>query len=371
MKKKDEKFSRYYELPKDEVLTKEEKQLIESVDMERIHDMTLKHIHNDNKSQVLPFKRSFIKAAVILCMLIGIGSATVYASSNTAIKQVIGNVLGINQTEILTIGETIENKNYRLTVHEYASDSHVGTVIVSMEAISDKAKEMFKLNNNILLDKLGILGTIGYGMGFIEELEEANIKYLKIEFNASREVDYKDGLTFTMEGMRNKIKVPIIKTTLLKIKEIDVKESVSYPVNYSLMEYSELGFTLSGTVDTEKMNKNEIELNNQSITIDFVNGESVLFYYSYQEPKTMSMKDKIDDSIVSQNSDGSASVTRNTKEDKVYDEISIVNDEWFSGASTGGYHGDGKTTSIFSFSKKMDWSLVESITINDTKIAMD
>jgi ssRNA-specific RNase YbeY (16S rRNA maturation enzyme) len=258
MKKKEDAYSKYYELPNDEIVTEEEKLFIESVDMERIHDLTLQRIHNDNKSKVISFKRSFIKAAIILCAFIGIGTASVYAASNTAIKQVIGNVLGISQTEILTIGETIENKNYRLTVHEYASDSHVGTVIISMEALSNKAKEMFKLNNNILLGKLERVGAIGYGMGFIEELEEENIKYLKINFSASREADYKDGLTFTMEGMRNKIKIPILKTTELMTKKINVEESPKYPANYHLMEYSELGFTLSGTVDNDKMNKNEI-----------------------------------------------------------------------------------------------------------------
>ncbi len=371
MKKKENAYSTYYELPKDENLTIEEKLLIESVDMERIHDMTLNRIQNEPKSKVLPFSRSFIKAAIILCTFIGIGTATVYASSNTAIKQVIGNVLGINQTEILTIGEAIENKNYRLTVHEYASDSHVGTVIISMEALSDKAKEIFKQNNNILLTKLERLGSIGYGMGFIEEMEEENVKYLKISFSASREVDYKDGLTFTMEGMKNKIKIPIIKTTELITKEIDVKESAKYPMNYSLMEYSELGFTLSGTVDIEKMNRNEINIDNQSITIEFVNGESILFYDRYQESRTMPKVDNIKGSVETQNSDGSVSVTANTKDDIDYNIIDTVNDEWFSGSSTGGYNGDGMVTSIFIFSKKMDWSLVKSITINNTKIPMN
>lgn len=368
MMKKENTYSKYYELPKDETLNEDEKRLIESVDMGRIHDMTLNRVYNDSKSKGITFKRNFIKAAIILCTFIGIGTATVYASSNGTVKQVIGNILGINQTEILTIGETIENKNYRLTVHEYTSDSHVGTVIISMEALSDKAKEMFKLNNNALLDKLERIGSIGYGMGFIEEMGEENVKYLEINFHASREVDYNDGLTFTMEGMRNKIKIPIIKTTDLIVKEIDVRESIKYPVNYYQMEYSELGFTLLGTVDSDKMNKNEIEIDNHSITIEFLSGDNTLFYDSYQEHKKVPTNE---DSVVTHDSNGSDSVVANTKEDIDYNNITYFNDEWFSGAAIGGYNGDGRTTSIFSFSKKMDWSLVKSITINNTVIPIN
>jgi hypothetical protein len=102
-----------------------------------------------------------------------------------------------------------------------------------------------------------------------------------------------------------------------------------------------------------------------------VNGESILLSNYYQESNRVPIEELIKDSVVTQDSKGSVSVTTNTKEDIEYNTINNINDEWFSGSSTGGYNGDGTVTSIFSFSKKMDWSLVKSITINDTKISME
>ncbi len=371
MKKVNNGYKKYYELPKNEVLSEEEKHVIESVNMKRIHDRTMNLIHSEEQTRSLPYKFSFIKAAVILLAFIGIGTATVYASTNTVVKQVIGNLLNINQTEILTIGEVIENKHYRLTVHEYVSDSRNGTVIISMEALSDMAKEKFKENNNNILHELDHLGAIGYGMGFIDEMEEENIKYLKISFTASREVDYKEGLTFTMEGMKNRIRIPIIKTTPLFEKELNIVESDKYHVNFHKIEYSELGFALHGTVDDKKLNTKETPLDNISITIDFLDGESILFYSSYQETRNKPKDDNLKSSnqIEAPNHIKGDGVSSNTTSYSINDQINIFHEDWFSGA--GGSFDDGSYVSIFSFSKKMDWSKVKSITINEVLIPMN
>ena len=333
--------------------------LLNQVDAERIHQLTMKKIQKDRKL-IFPFQRQLFKAALTACIVLCISGATVFAAANEAVRETISSLLGISQTEILAVGKSIESKDYKLFVHEIACDSYTGIVTISVEALSPKAKKTFM--NDIIIHKLGHLGSVGYGLGELEDLQNGYTRYFSFSFNVGN-ARYKDsGLNFSMEGISKKIKIPITQTIKLAELDIEVPTTYGYSVSYQKLYYSELGFTLLGKLENEDFN-NE----NSLIMLEFMDGSTSKFYHYFNEHEDPMYDNDLNAAEAPAiTNDIETSVTNATAVSPESNNIIDFDNEWFSG---GGVSCDtGIVTSIFSFSKKMDWSTVKSITVNGTTI---
>lgn len=358
-----------------EEFSKEDLDLLEQINIGRIKELTKQKIHNEEKHIHSAFHKNLLKTASIVIGILCISSASVYAASNTEIRQSISEMLGISQTEILTVGDSVKGKDYKLSVLEITSDSHIGWVTISVEAISEKAKETFHSDN--LLRKFASIGSMGHSTRELEELREASVKYYSYSFTAFKDYHYEDGLTFQMDGIKNKIKIPIPQTIPLHEKAIYAPATDIHSVTYDNMEYSELGFVLYGT--TENV---DVSDQNQDIIIELLDGTIIDFYHEYQ-PVSIEKKDNTNfntnininddnaNNITSQtDSNGYVSSSSSTSYEEHNTSVSEIDEEWYSGSGIGGNDGTGNITNIFQFSKKMDWTKVKSITINDTVIPM-
>lgn len=338
-------------------------QIGQQVNTKRIRQLTMKKIRAE-KIRIVPFQRRLFKAVITACVVICISGVTVFATASEAVRETISSLLGISQTEILTVGKSIESKDYKLFVHEIACDSYTGIVTISVEALSPKAKETFR-NDNII-KKLGHLGSVGYGLRELEDLQAEYIRYFSYSFNVGNTRYLDDGLSFSMDGISKEVKIPITQTVELTELTIDVPSTTGYPVSYQKLSYSELGFTLSG-----RLKNKDFDSENSLIMIQFLNGSTSKFYHHYKEHVDSSQEVTTNASKFQAITNGmETSVTNPTVVSSENNTIMDFDTEWFSGGSVG-YRDTNVVTSIFSFSKKMDWSTVKSITVNGTTIEIN
>ncbi len=294
------------------------------INIKKIKQETKERVQKENRDNTFKYSKKLSKVAMVAVVILCIGSVTTYAFASEEVKSIITEMLGISETEVLTIGESVQNKDYKLTVIDIASDTNTGWVTVSVEAKSDEAKANFK-NENII-KKFEHIGDVGYGIRELEELEKESIRYVSFEFNDANKQQDKCELKFSIEGIRDCIKVEIPQTTTLEKVDIAVEATKEQEITFYEMEYSELGFTLYGKL-LEVTEKDA----NIDISFEFFDGSVNEFYHS---------------------------TTSNDVE---------FSEEWFSGC---GAHldGEGNYVGIYTFSKKMDWSSVKAIRINGTEI---
>ncbi len=332
------------------------------IDTKRIHQLTMAKVQKDKKL-ISPFQRHLFKASLAACIIFCISGATVFAATNETVRQTISELLGISQTEILTVGKSIESKDYKLTVNEIVCDSYTGIVTISVEALSSNAKETFITDD--IIKKLGHLGSVGYGLRELEELQTEYTRCFSFSFNIGNVRHKADRLTFSMEGISKEIKIPITQTLALTELDINVPTIEGYSVSYQKLCYSELGFTLLGKIENQEFN-----IENFSILLEFMDGSDSEFYQYYAEQDNLTSDGNANTTQSQTMSNGvETTVSNPTKVSTKDNTIVEFDDEWFSGG--GGSSDSDKATFIFSFSKKMDWSTVKSITINGTTIRIN
>ncbi len=346
----------------EDIQAEDSSSLSSQVNMERIHQLTMEKVRKEKKEVISPFKKQLFKAAIVACTVVCIGGGTVFAATNKTVRETISSLLGISQSEILMVGESIKSKDYKLTVHEIVCDSYTGMVNISVEALSPKAKETFLKDN--IIHKLGHLGSVGYGLKELEELQNEFSRYFSFSFNVHDKRHLDDGLTFSMEGISKKIKIPITQTIELSELDIKVPEAKGYSVSYQKLSYSEIGFTLLGTLENE-----EFDPENILITIEFMDGRISNFYHFFKEKDEIQSFNEIPASESQVSKNGSETSVTNTATPSEKNLVNDFDEEWFSGG--GGYYGTEKVITTFSFSQKMDWSLVKSITINGITIYLN
>lgn len=354
--------SLFKKLDIEDIQVEDSSSLSDQVNMERIHQLTMEKVRKEKKEVISPFKKQLYKAAIVACTILCIGGGTVFAATNKTVRETISSLLGISQTEILTVGESIKSKDYSLTVHEIVCDSYIGMANISVEALSPKAKETFFKDN--IIQKLGRLGSVGYGLRELEELQDENSRYFSFSFMVSDKRHQDDGLTFSMEGISKKIKIPITQTIELSELAIKVPEAKGYSVSYQKLSYSELGFTLLGTLENE-----EFDPENILISIEFMDGHISEFYYFFKEQEEFQSYNEIpapESQISTKGLETSVTNATTPSERNIIDD---ADDEWFSGNS--GYYDTEKVITTFSFTKKIDWNRVKSININGTTIYMN
>lgn len=331
------------------------------INTKRIRQLTMEKVQKDKKS-TLPFQRHLFKASLAACIIFCISGATVFAATNETVRQTISDLLGISQTEILTVGKSIESKDYKLTVDEIVCDSYTGIVTISVEALSSNAKETFISDN--IVEKLGHLGSVGYGLRELEELQTEYTRYFSFSFNIGNVRHKADGLNFSIIGISKEIKIPITQT--LELNEIDVNVPTvdGYSVSYQKLCYSELGFTLLGKIENKEFN-----IDNFLILLEFMDGSKSEFYQYQKEQDNLISSSSVNTTQSQAISNGIETTVSNPTQVSPKDNTIIeFDEEWFSGG--GGSTDADKVTSIFSFSKKMDWSTLKSITINGTTISL-
>ncbi|MDF2540839.1 MAG: hypothetical protein K0S47_557 [Herbinix sp.] len=336
----------------------ENSDLTNHINTDRILQLTLEKVQNEKKA-AFPIQRHLLRVAMAACIVLCISGATVFAATNETVRETLSDLLGISQTEILTVGKNIANKDYKLTVHEIACDSYAGIVTISVEALSSNAMKTF-LDDNII-EKLGHLGSVGYGLRELDDLRTDDTRYFSYCFNVSNTRYLEDGLTFSMIGISKEIKIPITQTVKLTEIDIDVPSMNGYPASYQKLYYSELGFTLLGKSENEWVNKN------CNINLEFKDGSTSHFYRYYDEQKNNIFNSEISSSESHAIKNGmETSITSSSDVTTYNDPIIDFDSEWFSGR--GNSCTTSSVTTIFSFSKKMEWSTVKSIVVNGITI---
>ena len=222
---------------------------VPDVDLNRVKKLTMNKIRQDENKKFLTLRSIGTKAACAVIMVVLITTGSVYAFSNEGVQSFISQLTGVQQAKILTVGEAITNRDYKLKVHEIVTDSYVGDVVISVEALSDKSKKDFD-NYRIDLKHIGS----GYGLGELEEYREKYIKYYKISFSgATHKYSHNDGkLQFSIRGMKQAIEVSLSPTIECLDMEIAEDNSNGYEYRFDKLHLSEIGLTLEGT-DTRNL----------------------------------------------------------------------------------------------------------------------
>ena len=222
---------------------------VPDIDLNRVKKLTMNKIQQDKNKKFLTIRSIGTKAACAVITAVVITTGSVYAFSNEGFQSIISQLTGVQQTKILMVGEAISNKDYKLKVHEIVTDSYIGDVVISVEALSDKSKKDFD-NYRIDLKHIGS----GQGLGELEEYRETYIKYYEISFSgATHKYSRNDGkLQFSIRGMKQAIEVPLSPTVECIDKEITEDNSNGYGYRFDKLHLSEIGLTLEGT-DTKNL----------------------------------------------------------------------------------------------------------------------
>lgn len=227
---------------------------IPEINLNRIKSLTMSKIQRDKKRRkVFAFKNRFTKVAcvIVAVFVITTGSAA-YAFNAEGIQNIISKITGIQQSKVLTLGEAISNKDYKLEVHEIVTDSSIGYVVVSIEALGESSKEHFD-NYRFPNYKTPYIG-IDYGVSELDEYREPFIRYYKIELSGPSKLQgiSNDGnLRFSLDGMETPIKVSLSPTVDRIGMDITEDTTNGYQYQFNKLFLSELGLSFEAVdIDT-------------------------------------------------------------------------------------------------------------------------
>lgn len=340
------------------------------IDTNKIKELTMNKINQHRFKSV--FRKSLNMAAALVC-IIAIGGSVTYALAGPIVRSYITDFLGVETGEVLLVGETLSNKNYSMTVEDFIYDGVNGQVTISVSANSLSAKESFAFDR--IYDKFGHF-SIGYGISELEKYMEDNKRYFDISFSKPHNqydhlVSEFNDLIFTFDGIKDTIKIPLEATMDSFRRDIFVPCQGYYPVEYTSIIYSKIGFTLLGN----QVNDND---SYENISIDFVlkNGNIINFVNMYypgtanieSESETINQKSSNEIVIIDGEKQKVNVSTNNTVSTDV-DYVCQFDDEWFAGSGGSGY---SSTTDLreasFSFQQSFDWEEVDKMIINGTEV---
>lgn len=343
------------------------------VDANRIKSLTMAKVKSNDKNHLLKKITSIAASFLITVTLIGV---TTYGWATPVLRNSIQEMLGLEGGEVLHVGESVSSRDYKMTVEDFVYDGIRGKATVSVAPLSNRAKEMFQQEE--LSTKFGHF-SIANSLGELEASPEEDKRYFSFSFSKPVHVEplsKMDSLVFAFEGIRDMIKIPLEPTLMSEQRDIYAVAQGDYPITYHSMIYSKLGFTLIGEeIDEEKDDSN--------ITIDFIlkDGKTIHFInrinHSY-----IPYKPEIQNNLEEQEShketiimDGKKTTVQVVKNETTVDNtriegIDFIDDEWFSGSGGSGYSADNRymIETSFTFRKSFDWSHVEMIIINGTKV---
>lgn len=221
---------------------------IPEINLNRVTSLTMSKIERD--SNVSFFKNRFTKVAcaIVAAFLITTGGAA-YVLQAEGIQNIISILTGISQSKVLTVGKTIANKDYQLKVHEIVTDSRLGYVVISVEALGEKSKEHF--------DSYQFRSTtIGsaYGLSELVHYREPYIKYYRIDLKGTSKLQQyipNDGnLRFSLDGIDTPIEVSLSPTVDRIDMEISENTTSGFQFQFTKLHISELGLSFEA-IDTD------------------------------------------------------------------------------------------------------------------------
>lgn len=344
------------------------------IDINKIKELTMNKVKQGHNR--FNFKK-VIGISAYFVIFITMSGVTTYAFAGAVTKSYIGEILGFEAGEVLLVGETISNRDYSMTVEDFIYDGVNGEVTLSVSANSNSAKESFETDK--IYDKFGHF-SIGYAMGELEQYNEDNKRCFSISFSKpinkyNHLVTNLDNLVFAFDGMKDMIKIPLEQTLSSFQKDISVAAQGYYPIEYTSIVYSKLGFTLIGNIEKENESY-------ENMKIDFVlkNGDVINFVNSYDKYITpikshtnSENQETYNETIIMDGKKTNVNVSKNPSEQsnliEGIDFIHEINDEWFAGSSGSGNSSDtDMIESSFRFAKTFDWGMIEKIIINGTEI---
>lgn len=207
------------------------------IDTEKIKSLTMDKIQN-KKRNPFAFTGKYTRVASVLILIVLLTSVSAFAFNVEGFSSMIGKLMGVDQSKVLVVGESVANRNYSLKVHEIVTDAHIGHVVISVEALSDKSKENFA-EYRINLNYIGS----GYGLSELDEYRKEYIKYYEISFSGSR----REELEFSIKGMYKRVKVKLNPTVEVFNLEMPEDNSNGYQFDIATINLSELGLTLAGS----------------------------------------------------------------------------------------------------------------------------
>lgn len=339
-------------------------------DSNKIKDLSMKKINQYRIKSIL--QKSLITAAALACFLVIGGSAT-YTLAGPEVRYYITELLGVETGEVVLVGETVSSKNYSMTVEDLIYDGVNGKVVLSVSSNSISAKESFATDR--IYEKFGHF-SIGYSISELDKYKEDNKRFYAISF--SKPINQYDHLTsdfkdliFTFDGIKDMIKIPLEPTIDSAQKNLIIPSQGHYPVKYTSIVYSKIGFTLIG---------NQVNDNNsyENIAIDFVfkNGDIINFVNMYY-PDTAKIKSEPEsenqnssnETVIIDGKKQKVNVSTNNTVSTDVDFISEFDDEWFAGSSGSGYSSTTNLREIsFTFQQSFDWESVDKMIINGVTV---
>ena len=222
------------------------------INLDRVKRLTMSKIQREKKRHVFSFKSRFSKAAcaVVAAFVITTGSVA-YAMKAEDIKIIISYITGIQQAKVLTVGKMISNKDYQLKVHEIVTDSSLGYIVISVEALSESSKESFE-SYRYSSYETQIVGR-AIGITELHEYKEPYIRYYKIGLSGRSKLNKYDNdgiLQFSLRGIDTPIEVSL-SPTIDRI-DMDITEDTTngYQYQFKKLYLSELGLSFEA-IDTK------------------------------------------------------------------------------------------------------------------------
>lgn len=220
---------------------------IPEINLNRVKHLTMSRI---KRNKMITFKNRFTKIACAIAAAFVITTGGVaYALNAEGIQNILSKITGIQQSKILTVGKTISNNDYELKVHEIVTDSSLGYIVVSIEALGDKSKKNFDSYQFSTYD----IRTVGsaYGVSELRDLRKPYIKYYKIGLQGvSKLQEYiqNDGiLRFSLNGMDTPIEVSLSPTVDRIDMDIAEDTTSGFQYQFNKLYVSELGLSFEAT----------------------------------------------------------------------------------------------------------------------------
>ncbi len=390
-----------------------------NIDIDKIKKMTMDKVNADKKIKHISFRKTLALVASFMLILSGL---TVLA--NPSLRNYFSEILGFSPDDVLLVGEVYNTEDYSLTIESMLYDGTNCSIAYSISGISEKGKnavanydmklESYEEDVNYDIDHLIVPLELSYyatidrnnsdfyysvdnsenklifELNFINPMQD-DYAYIQSEnraimlsvLNLDGDYFYDDGLhssvqaynlsridelTLNFYGTENNVKIPLTKTIESTQKKISVEATDEHPVEYTSITYSDFGFTLTG-----KMEDPNYSYENNTIDIVYLHRSFNLVTSYYDNPisplnppkggvpssKVLDYEGKkmIDYSYMNDFS--------NVRENSLYREgINFLSDDYMQ------YH-DGENfivESNFRFEQSFDWSEVEAIIINGTRI---
>lgn len=188
-------------------------------DVERIRELTFAKLHGETEErQGRKMKKTSIRLLIAAALILAI-SGTVFAANYYGLfSNIFVNADILQKDEVLSVGESAENEDMKITVEQMVSDGYEHSMIVSIEPKTKKAKKVLKQEYALTIDPIQAeKGTIDsnfpvYSYGFWKDNTENGKKYYEVRCSSDKRID-KEEITWRFQW-----RVPNLDTSVSEIE---------------------------------------------------------------------------------------------------------------------------------------------------------